>query len=152
MKELKISLFNEKKTLEFGNNISKYLFGGLLIFLKGELGSGKTTLTRGLIKGLGYKGSVKSPTYSLLEQYKFRKLNINHFDLYRFNTADEWITSGFQEHLNNVDVNIIEWSEMANEILPIPDLEIKFSYVNDGRVINIKSFTEKGYKCLIKLS
>ena len=67
MKELKILLFNEKKTLEFGKNISKNLFVGLLIFLKGELGSGKTTLTRGLIKGLGHKGSVKSHTYSLLE-------------------------------------------------------------------------------------
>ena len=152
MKELKISLLNEKKTLEFGNNIAKNLFVGLLIFLKGELGSGKTTLTRGLINGLGHKGSVKSPTYSLLEQYKFEKLNINHFDLYRFNTSDEWITSGFQEHINNVDVNIIEWPEMAREILPKPDLEIRFSYANEGRVINIKSFTEKGNKCLTKLS
>ena len=151
MKELKISLFNEKKTLEFGNNISKYLFGGLLIFLKGELGSGKTTLTRGLINGLGHKGSVKSPTYSLLEQYKFEKLNINHFDLYRFNTSDEWITSGFQEHINNVDVNIIEWPEIAGDILPKPDLEIEIFYENAGRSIDIKSFTEKGNACLINL-
>ncbi|MAS00412.1 MAG: tRNA (adenosine(37)-N6)-threonylcarbamoyltransferase complex ATPase subunit type 1 TsaE [Nitrosomonadales bacterium] len=152
MKELKILLFDEKKTIEFGKNISKYLFAGLLIYLKGELGSGKTTLTRGLINGLGHKGPVKSPTYSLLEQYKFEKLNINHFDLYRFNSSDEWNTSGFHEYINDVDVNIIEWPEMANDILPKPDLEINFSFADEGRNIIIKTFSEKGNKCLIDLS
>lgn len=152
MKELKVSILNEKKTIEFGKNISNYLSEGFLIFLKGELGTGKTTLTRGLIRGLGHKESVKSPTYSLLEQYKFEKLNINHFDLYRFNSSNEWLTSGFQEYINNVDVNIIEWPEIAGEILPKPDLEIEIFYENVGRSINIKSFTEKGNECLINLS
>ena len=121
-KELKISLFNEKNTLKLGKDISSCLTKGLLIFLKGELGAGKTTLVRGIILALGYNGAVKSPTYSLIEQYKLNKLNLNHFDLYRFTRSSEWFSSGFQENINDFDVTLIEWPEIAAEILPKPDL------------------------------
>jgi tRNA threonylcarbamoyladenosine biosynthesis protein TsaE len=152
MKELKISLFKEENTLDFGRKLSACLTEGLLIFLKGELGAGKTTLARGLIKSLGYKGTVKSPTYSLFEQYKFTRFNLNHFDLYRFNSPNEWISSGFQEYINSLDVTLIEWPERSSEILPKPDLEIELFYENEGRIINIISLTEKGNKCLENLS
>jgi tRNA threonylcarbamoyladenosine biosynthesis protein TsaE len=152
MKELKILLSNEKNTLDLGENISAHLAEGLLIFLKGDLGAGKTTLARGLIKGLGYVGSVKSPTYSLIEQYEFNAFTLNHFDLYRFTNPNEWFSSGFQEYINSYDVNLIEWPEKSAELLPKPDLEIELTYKNESRIAYINSFTEKGYKCLENLS
>ena len=152
MKELKILLYNEKNTLDLGENISAHLAEGLLIFLKGDLGAGKTTLARGLIKGLGYVGSVKSPTYSLIEQYEFNAFTLNHFDLYRFTDPNEWSTSGFQEYINSYDVTLIEWPEKSAELLPKPDLEIELAYKNESRIAYINSFTEKGYKCLENLS
>ena len=152
MKELKILLFNEKNTLDLGENISAHLTEGLLIFLKGDLGAGKTTLARGLISGLGYVGSVKSPTYSLIEQYEFDVFTLNHFDLYRFTNPNEWFSSGFQEYINSHDVTLIEWPEKSSELLPKPDLEVELLYKNESRIAHINSFTEKGHKCLENLS
>jgi len=152
MKELKILLFNEKNTLDLGESISAHLTEGFLIFLKGDLGAGKTTLARGLISGLGYVGSVKSPTYSLIEQYEFDMFTLNHFDLYRFTSPNEWLSSGFQEYINSYDVNLIEWPEKSAEFLPKPDLEIELSYKNEGRIAYINCFTGKGNKCLDNLS
>ena len=152
MKELKILLSNEKNTLDLGENISTHLAAGLLIFLKGDLGAGKTTLARGLIMGLGHTGSVKSPTYSLIEQYEFDMFTLNHFDLYRFTSPNEWLSSGFQEYINSYDVNLIEWPEKSAEFLPKPDLEIELSYKNEGRIAYINCFTDKGNKCLDNLS
>jgi len=151
MKELKILLFNEKNTLDLGKNISDFLTEGLLIFLKGDLGSGKTTLARGLIRGLGYIGPVKSPTYSLVEQYEFDVFTLNHFDLYRFTNPNEWFSSGFQEYINNYDVTLIEWPEKSSELLPNPDLEIELLYKNESRIAHINSLTDKGCKCLENL-
>ena len=152
MKELKILLSNEKNTLDLGENISIHLIEGLLIFLKGDLGAGKTTLARGLIKGLGYVGSVKSPTYSLIEQYEFDLFTLNHFDLYRFTSPNEWFSSGFQEYINSYDVTLIEWPEKSAEFLPKPDLEIELSYKNESRIAYINSYTDKGNKCMENLS
>ena len=152
MKELKILLFNEKNTLDLGENISTHLAAGLLIFLKGDLGAGKTTLARGLIMGLGHTGSVKSPTYSLIEQYEFDVFTLNHFDLYRFTNPNEWLASGFEEYINSYDVTLIEWPEKSAEFLPKPDLEIELLYKNESRVACIRSFNVKGHKCLENLS
>ena len=152
MKELKILLFNEKNTLELGENISTHLVAGLLIFLRGDLGAGKTTLARGLITGLGHNGSVKSPTYCLIEQYEFDVFTLNHFDLYRFTNPNEWLASGFEEYINSYDVTLIEWPEKSAEFLPKPDLEIELLYENESRIVIIKGFTEKGNKCLANLS
>ena len=152
MKELKILLSNEKNTLELGENISTHLVAGLLIFLRGDLGAGKTTLARGLITGLGHNGSVKSPTYCLIEQYEFDVFTLNHFDLYRFINPNEWLASGFQEYINSYDVTLIEWPEKSAEFLPKPDLEIELLYKNESRIVHINGFTEKGHKCLANLS
>ena len=152
MKELKILLSNEKNTLELGENISTHLVAGLLIFLRGDLGAGKTTLARGLITGLGHNGSVKSPTYCLIEQYEFDVFTLNHFDLYRFTNPNEWLAAGFEEYINSYDVTLIEWPEKSAEFLPKPDLEIELLYENESRIVIIKGFTEKGNKCLANLS
>ena len=151
MKELKFSLANEKETLNLGKSISICLSKGLLIFLKGNLGAGKTTLARGVMQGLGYKGAVKSPTYSLIEQYEFNTFTLNHFDLYRFTSPDEWISSGFQDYINSYDVTLIEWAEKSSEFLPVPDLEIEILYDNESRLATLNSTKDKGRECLKNL-
>ena len=89
MKEISVFLENEKSTSELGLKLSKNLSAGLLLFLKGDLGAGKTCLVRSILINLGYQGKVKSPSYSLFEQYSIDGKTINHFDLYRFKSAEE---------------------------------------------------------------
>lgn len=147
-----ILLVNEKSTLELGYKLSKNLSKGLLIFLKGELGAGKTTLVRGLLIALGYKGRVKSPSYSLLEQYNFEAVTFNHFDLYRFHSPQEWISAGFNEYINNDDITLIEWPEKAFGVLCKPDISLEILYEGESsRRINIVALTKKGTQCCLEL-
>ena len=101
---------------------------GLVLHLKGELGSGKTTLARGLIRALGHPGRVKSPTYTLVEPYGLLRLNLYHFDFYRFKDRSEWLSSGLREHFNAQSLCIVEWPEQAGDLLAPPDLEIQLKY------------------------
>ncbi len=121
---------------------------GLIIFLKGDLGSGKTTLTRGILRGLGYKGKVKSPTYNLVEFYKFPRLYFYHFDFYRFADPLEWEEAGFREYFNKNSICLVEWPEKVEKLLPIPDIEICFNINEAGRDIEIQAGTEVGKQCL----
>ena len=93
---------------------------GLTVHLHGELGAGKTTLVRGLLRGLGHPGRVKSPSYALVEPYALSKLNLYHFDFYRFKDQSEWLSSGFREHFNPESLCVVEWPERAGELLPPP--------------------------------
>ncbi|MBT3826717.1 MAG: tRNA (adenosine(37)-N6)-threonylcarbamoyltransferase complex ATPase subunit type 1 TsaE [Nitrosomonadales bacterium] len=137
IKEISVFLENEKSTSELGLKLSERLTSGLLIFLKGDLGAGKTCLVRSLLTSLGYQGKVKSPSYSLFEQYNISDTIINHFDLYRFKSAEEWLSAGFNDYINAYDITIIEWPERAENVLCEPDIEIEIMYEND---INRKAF------------
>jgi len=106
---------------------------GLVLHLKGELGSGKTTLARGLIRALGHPGRVKSPTYTLVEPYGLLRLNLYHFDFYRFKDRSEWLSSGLREHFNPQSLCIVEWPERAGDLLAPPDLEIQLEYDTQAR-------------------
>lgn len=151
-KEKCFRLENANQTLDIGNCFSKIIDKNLLIFLKGNLGAGKTTFVRGLIQGLGFPGRVKSPSYSLFEQYLL-KFTINHFDLYRFKSADEWIDAGFNEFINGHDVNLIEWPEMAQDVLPEADIVLNFEHIeNDSRKLTLIGLSKKGNECLNRLS
>ena len=141
-------LINESVTLDFGAKVSSILSPGLIIFLKGNLGAGKTTLTRGILQGLGYKGQVKSPTYNLVELYKISRLYFYHFDFYRFTDPMEWEEAGFREYFNKDSICLIEWPERAEELLPIPDIEISFTINKVGRDIEMQASTEVGRQCL----
>ena len=153
IKEITIFLANENSTLALGENLSKNISNGLLIFLKGDLGVGKTTLVRGFLRSLGYRGRVKSPTYSLIEQYILILNTINHFDLYRFSNPEELLSSGFSEYVDQVNVNIIEWPEKASDIISNPDVTIEIKYDDiRSRIVYINAHTEKGFKCCVGLS
>ena len=150
--EKTIFLKDLNETNSVGKKISALLKPGDLIYLSGDLGSGKTTCVRAMLKGLGFEGKVKSPTYSLFEQYEL-DFTVNHFDLYRFKSPHEWEDAGFSEFINTEDVTIIEWPEMAKGILPKPDLLLNFFHHDDlSRNMTISSLSKRGDECLPYLS
>jgi len=141
-------LADEKATLLFGASVAAMLHPGLVVFLRGNLGAGKTTLTRGILRGMGYTGVVKSPTYNLVEIYKIAGLRCYHFDFYRFNHPEEWEEAGFREYFNRESVCLIEWPEKAGKYLPVADLQITLHTVEFGRNVEISAGTEAGKLCL----
>ncbi len=146
--ELTRHLADEAATLNFGAKFSEILHPGLIIFLTGDLGAGKTTLTRGILRKMGYNGIVKSPTYNLVELYKFSKLYFYHFDFYRFNDPNEWEEAGFREYFNADSICIVEWPEKAGKLLPVADIQLSIHIVELGRNIEIYAPTEAGKRCL----
>ena len=141
-------LADEVATLNFGATFSEILHPGLIIFLSGDLGAGKTTLTRGILRKMGYNGIVKSPTYNLVELYKFSRLYFYHFDFYRFNDPNEWEEAGFREYFNAGSICIVEWPEKAGKLLPVADIQLSIHIVEYGRNIEINTPTETGKRCL----
>ena len=143
---------DEAATLAFGAALAQVLRPGLTIYLVGDLGAGKTTLTRGVLRGLGYVGKVKSPTYTLVEVYTVSSLYLYHFDFYRFSDPHEYLDAGFREHFNADTVCLVEWPEKAGEFLPTPDLRIRLMADQDGRSLQADAETEAGTRCLAGLN
>ena len=139
-----LSLPDEAATLWLGEALGAGATKGLVVHLKGELGSGKTTLVRGLVRALGHSGRVKSPTYTLLEPYSLLRLNLYHFDFYRFKDHSEWLSSGFREHFNPESLCVVEWPERAGDLLAPPDLEIQLEYAAQSRMAALTSRSVPG--------
>jgi len=142
-----LQLASADDTLTLGRALAPLLRPGMVIHLRGDLGAGKTTLARGILRGLGYQGRVKSPTFTLLEPYKFSKLYLYHFDFYRFLDPQELEETGFREYFNAESVCLVEWPEKAPD-LPVADLEIEMRVADQGRAIAITAHTEVGRRCL----
>ncbi|HSN19336.1 MAG TPA: tRNA (adenosine(37)-N6)-threonylcarbamoyltransferase complex ATPase subunit type 1 TsaE [Usitatibacter sp.] len=139
-------------TLELGRALAPCLEPGLIVYLRGELGAGKTTLVRGVLRGLGYAGAVRSPTYTLVELYAFSRLDLHHFDFYRFHDPREWIDAGFRESFNGHSVSLIEWPEKAAGSVPPADLEITLEASGSGRNASFTYNSVRGQKCLALLA
>lgn len=148
---LKMHLPDEAATRALGARLARVLEPGLSVYLRGDLGSGKTTLVRGLLRGLGYAGRVKSPTYALVELYTVSRLNLYHFDFYRFRDPKEWRDAGFNEYFNDASICLVEWPEKAAGLLPVADLEIALEFAGDGRDLEIRAGTDSGNACLNRL-
>jgi len=142
---------DETATLALGAALAQSLEPGLTIYLRGELGAGKTTLVRGLVRALGHAGAVKSPTYALVEVYEVSRLHLHHFDFYRFREPREWIDAGFRESFNGLNVSLIEWPERAEGMLPPADVEIALELHGEGRNAALTSNSLAGQKCLARL-
>lgn len=129
----RLPLASEDATLALGAALATGAKPGRVLFLSGDLGAGKTTLVRGLLRELGWTGRVKSPTYTLVELYAVSRLNLYHFDFYRFKDREEWVNSGFREHFNPESLCIVEWPEMAGALLSPPDLHVTLEFSGTGR-------------------
>lgn len=123
----------------------------LRIYLRGELGAGKTTWVRGFLRGLGYEKLVKSPTYTLVELYEIQSKKIYHFDLYRLTDPNELEYLGVRDYFISETICLVEWPERAPAISPHPDLKISIETTIDGRVVTIVAPSAIGVKVLSKL-
>ncbi len=143
-----LHLRDEAATAHLGRWLAPTLAPGLRIYLRGNLGAGKTTLARGLLRALGFQGRVKSPSYTLVELYTVSRLNLYHFDFFRFREPKEWSDAGFREYFSGPAVCLVEWPEKAGDVLPTPDIEILLSTAGAGRDALLTAHTEAGEKCL----
>jgi len=148
---LRAHMPTEADTEALGAALASVLHPGLKIWLQGNLGMGKTTLTRGLLRALGHEGRVKSPTYTLIEPYVVSRLDLYHFDFYRFNSPDEYLDAGLDEYFAGEGVCLVEWPDKALPYLPSPDVEIRLEARGDGRFVEIDGNTEAGRTCVIEL-
>jgi len=148
---LELKLPNEASTLRLGEALAVGAVPGRVLFISGDLGAGKTTLVRGLLRGLGYAGRAKSPTYALVEPYTLSRLDLYHFDFYRFKDRSEWLNSGFREHFNPGSLCVVEWPEKAGGLLSPPDLSIRLEIENEGRRARVEARSQAGEAWLSSL-
>jgi len=148
---LSFFLADENATIAFAQRLAAQLKPGMVIYLHGDLGAGKTTLVRGVLNALGYAGRVKSPTYTLVEPYQSSGLDLRHFDLYRLHNEEEWEAAGFREEFDGRNIFFIEWPKKAQSLIPQADVEISFEILNQGRKVQIYANTEMGSRCLEQL-
>lgn len=132
----------------FGGRLARHCCAGNRLFLQGEIGSGKTTLVRGFLTGLGYQGLVKSPTYTLVEPYQIDDLEIFHLDLYRLNSPDEVFSIGIQDYFSPTAICLVEWPEKAGTLLAPADLHIVIQYKADHRALQLSPGTAAGIAIL----
>ncbi|MDH5611768.1 MAG: tRNA (adenosine(37)-N6)-threonylcarbamoyltransferase complex ATPase subunit type 1 TsaE [Gammaproteobacteria bacterium] len=124
----------------------------LVIFLHGNLGAGKTTFARGFLRGCGYQGLVKSPTYTLVEPYLLDGgKNVYHFDLYRLVDGEELEFAGVRDYFDDQSVSLIEWPEKAEGYLPEPDVICRLAYQGQGRQIDVIAMTTRGNEAMLRL-
>lgn len=138
-------------TARLGAALATAVAPGRVLHLSGELGSGKTTLVRGLLRALGVQGPVKSPTFAWVEPYRVSRLDLYHFDFYRFDKTTEWLSSGLREYFRPDAVCIVEWPERAGALLPPPDLAVQLRYESASRGARIEAHSAEGEAWLASL-
>lgn len=135
-------LENEAATLSVGQELG-LLFSqyphSLCVYLKGNLGAGKTTLTRGILKAFGHQSAVKSPTYTLVETYHFGNRTLHHFDLYRLKDPEELEFMGIRDYFAQDNICLLEWPENGGDYLQKPDVSIQLEYRGHSRVLFLSS-------------
>jgi tRNA threonylcarbamoyladenosine biosynthesis protein TsaE len=155
MRSLALTLPDARATERAGSALAGALVPGMIVTLSGELGAGKTTLARGVLRGLGWTGPVKSPTYTLVEHYPLSNLYLYHFDFYRFENASEWDDAGAVEAFRQDSICLVEWPERVPQRLPEADLAITLALRNAGvagRRLSAVATTDAGERCLSALA
>ena len=151
MTKLDLHLADETAQLALAAKLARHCPVGAVIFLHGDLGTGKTTFVRGFLHALGHQGVVKSPTYTLVEPYLIDHKNIYHFDLYRLADPDELEYAGGRDYFNDQAICLLEWPEKAEGYLPRADLILHLSYRDSGRDVQIEAGSVLGEDLLGRL-
>ena len=171
MSEFEFFLESEEATIEFGRKLAAATFSdefaagklltqtenegfttlGAVIYLTGGLGAGKTTLTRGIMRGYGYNGAVKSPTYTIVEPYELKNCNIYHFDLYRLDNLEEFAYLGVEDYFVSENICVFEWAENGGNSIPEADLLINLVDRGTGRLLRCRNSTIKGSEIVERL-
>lgn len=132
-----VRLDGEAAQSAFGWRIAKHVTPPLTVYLQGDLGTGKTTLVRAILRGLGYAGPVRSPTYTLVEPYDLEQVHLYHLDLYRLGDAEELEYLGLRDLLDGQSMLFVEWPERGTGVLPPPDLTIHLEHAGEGRELEL---------------
>lgn len=128
-----IYLENEKFTYRLGRHIGENLFPGAVVCLNGDLGAGKTSMTKSIAEAMGIDEDITSPTFTIVNEYNEGDIPLYHFDVYRIGSSDEMYEIGFDEYISSQGVSIIEWSNIIEDILPLERLDIEIKYEDVGR-------------------
>lgn len=145
-------LADENDTLHLGSRFAQHVSPPLIIWLEGDLGAGKTTFTRGLLSALGHQGAVKSPTYNIVETYSFNRFDLHHFDLYRFQSPEEWLDAGLDELITSDSVVLIEWPQLGGDLAPPADIILNIRIKENGRTVRMSALTATGKHTLNKIT
>lgn len=148
-------IYSESDLVQLGRKLAQAVLitqlkqpSAIVIFLEGNLGAGKTFLSRAIIENLGFTGAIKSPTYTLVESYSFSQIKVFHFDLYRLADPEELEFIGIRDYLSANNLLLIEWAERGEEFLPSADLKIKLDFVDNGRKLEFIAITPLGKNLL----
>ena len=155
LESLSRELSDEAATGVLGGALASSLTPGTVVWLEGDLGAGKTTLVRGLLRALGYDGPVKSPTYTLVEVYVVSSIYWYHFDFYRFSDPEEFADAGLDEYFRGDAVCLVEWPDKARGFVPLPDLVLRLCFptaAESGRSTTLLACSERGQSCLNALA
>jgi tRNA threonylcarbamoyladenosine biosynthesis protein TsaE len=154
MKKLEYFLADERATIAVGDGLAQVVLAqdeqndkmqpALIVYLKGDLGAGKTTLTRGFVRGMGHQGNVKSPTYTLVEPYELPPWQVYHFDLYRLGDAEELEYMGIRDYFAENCCCLIEWPEKGAGILAKADIVIELDYQDEQRTVALCAASARG--------
>ena len=144
MSDLTLHVIGEEAMMAFGARLAQVSEGVGVIFLDGDLGAGKTTLSRGLIRGFGHEGAVKSPTFTLVEPYEIGSIKVFHFDLYRLVDPEELEFMGVRDYFDGDSLCLIEWPQRGAGFLPKPDLTITIRPHAQGRALTLSPIGSRG--------
>jgi tRNA threonylcarbamoyladenosine biosynthesis protein TsaE len=137
-----------EETEALGEALAAVAEPGLKLYLSGELGAGKTTLVRGFLRGLGWRGKVTSPTFTLIEPYEAGTMPVYHFDLYRLRAPEDLEAIGFRDYFDGGGVCLVEWPERAEGLLAAPDLQVELRIQGHDRVITLRPVGAAGQRLL----
>lgn len=151
-RHIQVTLDSAEQTVHLGREIAAHLPEAGIVWLRGDLGAGKTTLTRGVLEGYGHVGAVKSPTYTIVEPYEHLAAGpLYHFDLYRLGDPEELEYLGLRDYVSSGARLLVEWPERGGARLPAPDLDIALALADPGREATLTAHSERALAVLAHL-